>query len=522
MLEPNTNPPLGGDLRRTGGGWATPNLPVLSRPILREANRITGPVILQQPDAVGEGFIRNHPLTTAQRNWEQWYDDTYPPDFWPEPSMSNGLGQLTRGDTLRTYPIFRNASEFLADSIMSDLWELTGAEEEQEEWYEERDMMFEICGRRTAGFVSYLDFGVVAVEDDILYAVDPKDYYRIGQRELRDKDAGHIMLFPWIDMSDAEAKQGADSKPYNRIDVVKVLPGKPPTIQTFAYSGNQIGTPVTGVLPSKIKAVFTVGNGTSWYGGAQDAVAALMISYSMVAKILNDWANRPLYIPETVLRAMQATLRLPEGAPPEMDSIRELILDYYRPLFFFDSANDMVPGDAAIEPALTAYFALIGELREQIDIMATIPVTAFGIDVGKGESGIAREKSMGAASAKVRRIRKQIARVFKYASEIMGAPGGAIPFEWEVPPYQSQEERDEQARAGYAANLRTQNEARSMMGLAVVPGGDKFADGTDINGNMIQALDDNIANGDNGNAPASSYRNGGAGANSRQGANNGR
>ena len=442
---------------------------------------VTGPIVLDSLDSVGQGFNRgNYPLTRNQRYWARWYDLNYIVGLFPSPTLTNGLEQLNKTNSLMELPMFRDASDFLADAAMSDMPSPSGWDDDQarQDWWTEHMPLIERALQRGTNYWAIYNLAVFAAEEGGLRAVNPIDYYRVGRPEERDADVGHVLMFPYRQDAAARERAEGDAEHYDAIEIVKVPPRDEgvPTTQRFQYSGEAIGAPLSGAGASTITGVHTAGEGRSRYPGAADTAAAYMIGLSMYTAALNDFDNRPLAIPSGVATSMAGVAANTEEG---LASIRRQFQDIYRPIIALDENQDMMSGELR-EPAP------MQDRREQLLMLADLffmqmrlTPSSFGIGIGRGESGVAREKAQDAAGVLVRRYRRQLASALGLLVELMGIPGGrgGVQFSWAIPPFQSREAREEQVRLDYEAGLITLNEARAELGRGMLEDGrgDMFA-----------------------------------------------
>lgn len=400
--------------------------------------------------------------------------------------MANGLGQLQKLDSLVELPLFRMASDFIADATMADMpapsgWpETADGPSEPELWYMDFLPMITAAMQKVTNYWSIFDFGVFIVEPGLVRAADPKYYFRVGLPEQRDADVGHVLLFPWLDGTTQYLQStDTDNAEPNRITIIKVLAnGGGATIQTFMFNGGIVGNPLTAAQASPITAILTCGEGDSWYGGAANTAAALMINVSMGLVELNHYANRAKLLPSSSVAAIATAAGVAPGTPGGQQAIRRGLEETLRPILAADK-DDVGPGFGDMdEPIqLEDRRAMNEYLGDLFFLESRLTPSSYGIGIGRGESGVAREKAQDAAGAKIRRYRRQLAGKLTEMVEAMGIPGGRgkLQFSWAVPPFQSKEAREEHIRQDFQAGLLTPNEARYELGLGPLPGGDELA-----------------------------------------------
>ena len=463
---------------------------------------MTGPVILEHPDAVRDGFnIYQFPLPRNQRNWERWYDGNYI-GLFPPPTMGNGLAQLDSLHGVQNLPLFRVASNFLADAALADMPNITGHTEEQLAQWEEYEPLMERVLQHATRYWSIFGGAVIACEPGMARAINPMHYYRVGLPELRDQDAGHILLLPYTDQSVAQQQTQQDHASPNRIEVIKVLPDQAPTTQKFVFNGELIGGPLGPPAPSTIQAVYTAGEFDSWYGGARDAAAQLMIALAMAIVDLNHYSNREVYLPVSAADAIATAIAGPGenvGTAAGRQAVRRTLEETLRPLIAIDRDTN-VPGDSREPVNLEDRWRLVETLADLFYIISRLTPSTYGIGIGRGESGTAREQGMQASAIAIRRYREQMGgRLPLILEMITGIARARVKFAWPRPPFQSREARAEEIRLDWEADLLMLDEARPELGYGTV-GGDKgkMFKSELAAAAMPQPVDNSIANNDNG------------------------
>ena len=454
--------------------------------IAREAYDTIAPIVLQDINAVGEGFNRQQfNLTELQEYCEEWYAGIYRRGLFPDtPTMQNGLAQVNRVRGLIPHNWFRMISDWHADGVLSEMPAPSGWEEggEAEKWWLEYTPMARTALRRAAHYWSVHNYAVITAEPRLMRAISPTSYYRVGLPEQRDADVGHVLMLPYRDLTLAELQQNQDTGYYNAIEIVKAYPKddmggadgsdvQRVTRQRFEYNDTQIGRPMDDETDSSITAIFTLGEGHSWYFAAAPLVAAYMIAESMYNIELNIHTNRPLVIPASAYASMLGAAAAGAGKNLNDPDVRRKVNEYlnneYKPTVPIDP-DDMGSGELRDYAPQTDRAMQMEGLADSIALIGRLTPSAFGMNVGKGESGAAREKAEDAARVAMSRFREQVkANLPRIVSE-MGCPGdaGELNFDWDRQPLTSSEGYNEQTLQLYDAGLLKHNEARMRLGLA--------------------------------------------------------
>ena len=80
------------------------------------------------------------------------------------------------------------------------------------------------------------------------------------------------------------------------------------TVQTFQFTGNIVGQPLTELEISPITSVCVAGDGESWYQGVREIASNILIGYTNLTRDLNRYRNRITYIPAGVGNSLRQSL----------------------------------------------------------------------------------------------------------------------------------------------------------------------------------------------------------------------
>ena len=98
-----------------------------------------------------------------------------------------------------------------------------------------------------------------------------------------------------------------------------------------------------------------------------------------------------------------------------------------------------------------------------------MPVSSFGIGIGRGESGYAREKAQDASSSRIRAYRRDTADCFPGLCRAAGAPkAGMLSFNWATQPFVDKSVAQEWLLRLYQAGVITLDELREGLGYAPI------------------------------------------------------
>lgn len=313
----------------------------------------------------------------------------------------------------------------------------------------------------------------MVTDDNKLQAVKAYNYFRVGSYDDPDEVVGHIIAYVYYeptkpnDLLDPHAYKSP-----NRIRVIKYkaeTDTEPEinTTQTFIFSGDEvsigtIGEPITPLEPAGITALCVLGQDDSWYDDAKRVVSQYMIRLTNNERVKNKADNRPLVVPNNITIASVYKTGENKTIEQTLTSIR----DETDPIIGIDptySGNFGFIGDNfdfASEQAGLEYLAQLGY------IISGLPITSWGVNIGAGESGFAREKAQDNASARIRSLRLQISKCLPILINALGAPDGEVSFTWSTSPFEDRAAKANQLLSWYNAGLIDENEFREAVGLS--------------------------------------------------------
>lgn len=429
-------------------------------------NRATrAPFVLENLDAVDEGWnVYQSGIYRYQDDWERWYDGNFH-SLFPEGTMSNGIKQLEKLNSLLQLNHFRYAADFMSDGVGADEPVPSGIDEETQEWLDEYIDMIDEARHRAIDYWAIFDYCVMMVSPTMVQAVNPKYYYRVGLPEQRDADVGHCVLLPYTDFTDSEAlaQNAQDRVRWNRILVIKLDNNNMATQQRFFYNDGKIGKSIEAKKASDIVSIVTAGEGNSWFENARDVVAAMVVNDSMSLVGLNQFDNRIRILPALAVENAAAAAGLNVGDPMGLADLWRKLEEDLRPLITYPQGEQPPNLDTMQKPPTMERLAFGQHLAELFTMISRVTPSSYGYGIGRGESGAAREKAQDAAGIAVRRVRRQLARAQRL---ICVALGREVSWTWDTPPFQSKEMRQMQAREDYNAGFITADEVRAVNGYA--------------------------------------------------------
>ena len=279
-------------------------------------------------------------------------------------------------------------------------------------WLEENAIAVFKALERATRYWSIHDLAVLTAEQDeqgnaIIRAVDPAAYIRIGEREQRDALVGHAILYPYRQPdSQMEDKVHADLTP-NRIQVNKWTP-EYSVVEHYYFDGQYIIGQLISRQESPIQAICVAGRGESWYHSAKDIAARMMVTHGLALRAIARYENRMRFLPSGVADAVRTTLAgTGQNARVSLQEMTKHIEGLVNPIISM-RPDDAPPDFSAEVLDIAPHLEMFQYDLDQFYILAGLPPTSYGIGVGKGESGIAREKAQDAAASRARAYRRDL------------------------------------------------------------------------------------------------------------------
>ena len=440
----------------------------------------------------GQGYYARHPEVDEQRNWQRWYHGIYD-SLLPTASVDNGRMLIADQDLMRL-PLFRLASDFTANAAISELPAASGHTAAGQYWLDANQRMLDRALRRGTRHWAVIGQGVWVAEPGAIRAVDPIFYYRVGPPDDEDATVGHIVAYEYREKGDDERQNPHIILPDNRIKVIKLDSGMPyGTVQTFNFSASRvIGEPLDQPQQVDGLVICTAGLMDGWYGAARDIASRALLALSLLDSDINRHRNRPRYLPSIIASQIKAELEerqrvnavgerdpanpnqtvdlqprqqrnAAEGGSVGLTAIKAALDRIVRPVI---PIEDMDPPQAASDDLMTdASFEELRTLLDMFFMISGLPPSSFGIGIGRGESGVARERAQDAASARIRAYRNDLAECLPRLVAAAGMPG-SVSFNWSAPPFQDRSARQNELLQLLAAGVLTAEEVRAASGWA--------------------------------------------------------
>ena len=439
---------------------------------------------------IGEGFHLNTiPRILEEEQWYKWYNNDFDTLF-PVPNDQNGMQFIRSKADIIKIPLPQMASDFYMNAAISSEPVMTSSNKSIETAYDEMREYFLRVIRRGVRDWTITDRAIyIAFIDGTMQAVKDCNYIRVGELYDQDETVGHVFVYPYFDYRDAphESNLPGFIRIPNRIRIVRyqneytdrdgLVHPKVNTAQDFLFDGFVVGQPYNEERDAGIAAVATAGAGESFYRGTKELVAQIMIRTTNNSIVLYEHDNQIRLIPQAlsggqrkgmIVSPLDAVGDAVDRARTE--AVKEDATKSIRPTMMVPEGVQYEVGTIGPEVVYTDEEAFVLYLLRQYWMNAGIPPAAFGIDVGRGESGLARAATEHNAKARVQMFRSELERAMRTLLRAVSKhPNGEIHFAWLYAPFDDITTVAPLAIELHKAGLKSVDEARAMIGDGPMP-----------------------------------------------------
>lgn len=438
-------------------------------------------ILIDNMDAVGEGYVVNFPEIGEQERHVEWYKGEFTSMF-PEATVNNGLKLFDTTTDLIRLPVFSTTSNFYSAAALAESPSISTESLEAKAWIKDHKAMIEKSLERGARRWSVHGTAIITAEDGFIRALDYDDnaiYLRVGERDRPDTLVGHVLLYPFYMPQEEGEELVHNVNVPNRIRVEKFF-GDNGTLQTFHFDGHTIGVPVEGdagrLSASPITAFCVAGDGDTWYSRLDSIGSMLLIMISNIHGTIMRFENRPVYLPvrvynmmreelERIQRMMQDAGNTDEEEPIiTLQQVAQAFDKLVRPRMGIDNEEEPPMGSAETLELVTQFEAL-RSYQDYFYLGSGLPPASYGIGVGRGESGIARERAQDAAATRIRAFRRDLSECLPNLVAGAGMPAADISFNWITSPFEDRSKKQEEVIALKNAGIINERQAAEMMGI---------------------------------------------------------
>ena len=428
---------------------------------------------LRSIDQIQPGFLWNFPRLREELNWERWYKGQFDTLF-PPASIDNGRSLLAWDDIIKIN-MPRVFSKFYEDAILSERPVVTGSEPVIA-WLAENGMqVWERIGRAVWQW-SIFGLGVMtSYQDGTLRYIGSPNYFRVGDFVDDDLQVGHVIAYPYAELSVSQANNPGAIRPPNRLRIIRYMPtANINDVTVYAFQGSApdgyggvVGNIVEATRPAGITHLATFGYNDSWYADAKDLMARLMLRLSLGDRELNRFLNRITLVPPGILSDLKG-----RGDTRTDTEVYQAFTSLVNPSLSDDGESGTI--GRVQEDLSTEETARMVELIGNLLMMTTgVPPSVQGTGISPDASGTARDKAQDPAKARVSHLRRHLAVAIPLLIAGMGAPAGEITVGWPGVPFEDTTAKHAGLRADFTSGIASLEEVRPGLGYGTMRMGDR-------------------------------------------------
>lgn len=390
-------------------------------------------------DQIGTGTLAITEKETNELRWWDYYLGKLEGLFEGLNGREHNGISIVAGLRKEYVQMFKHLSLFYQDMLLSERPAISSTNESRQEWIEEyKDNIFEALDDAIESW-SVLGKGILMTQaDGSIRGIKNFNYYPIKAAYDEKITLGHCFIYTYPEYPTDQMKTRTNFPP-NRARVVKYsnVPGfEINTIETYGFTGTQIQAPLGKNTLTKLI----------------DTQNSLVTSVSVIGKDSGTfYPDVEPHIRELILRETIDTRRLNSHSFPNLvaPATSGLVGPDGRLLRPFPDTGSVLEADEGesysyLTPELevAATHAKIQRIINYIHLTSRVPPIIFGLDIGKGESGAAREKLLQGPDGIIRRVRREIENVLNEVFDAMGAPEGDTKIKWVADPFANVEARE--------------------------------------------------------------------------------
>ena len=432
---------------------------------------------LRSIDQIGPGFLWNFPRLRQELDWERWYNGQFDTLF-PPATIDNGRSLLAWDDIIKIN-MPRVFSKFYEDAILSERPVVTGSEAIIA-WLAENGMqVWERIGRAVQQWSIFGGGTLTSYQDHSLRHIKSPNYFRVGDWVDDDLDVGHVIAYPYAELSGQDLNNPGAINPPNRLRIIRYMPSDPSIpeggdVTTYNFQGSApdgfggvVGNIVEGPQQAGITHLATFGYNDSWYADAKDLMARLMLRLSLGERELNRFLNRITLVPPGILADLKS-----RGDTRTDTEVYQAFTMLVNPTLSDDGESGTI--GRVQEDLSTEESARQVELIGNLLMMTTgVPPSVQGTGIAPDASGTARDKAQDPAKARVSHLRRHLAVAIPLLIAGMGAPAGEITVGWPGIPFEDTTAKHAGLRADFASGIASLEEVRPGLGYGTMRMGDR-------------------------------------------------
>ena len=362
---------------------------------------------------VHTGTVWNLPRVAQELKYQEFHDNNFQQLFTRSGStnrqkIDSGEEILRNRDVVRAN-FFKVISDFYVDSIFSNEPSITSSAPQRQRFID--DVRRRVLDELEKAVRQYTVKGravlIVTEQPDgtrKLNYVKSHLYFPVVNPFDEDDIIGHILAYPY---REHEPGDTLTVQIPNRIRFVLFQKDEINEVRVYDLDGSSIGALIQRV-PSNVVNIYQFGQGLrdSFYEGSISPLKEIMIRLTGMSIVMN--------------RHTKPDLQTPHNFNPQQVRMTG------ETRFLNKGEDDQKYEYLTFDGHLTSNEKMVEDLFNIVHVASGVPPTVFGVTVGGNESGVARERLMAAALAKIQRVRKSIEMILGGIIDDLGATKGDI------------------------------------------------------------------------------------------------
>ena len=418
-------------------------------------------------DDIRVGATLNLQAFSDLANYGHWYNGDFNELFSKTPTIDNALKTFDFTNMYK-FNLFKIGSDAFANAALGEYPILQSENPQIDEWFKNGpELMMQRAIRQAARDWSIYGRSAIIVQRGIVINIPATDYIRVGELTQPDELVGHMIAHRYYERLPSETVRDAMTRAPNRLKLIRYAPKENINDSTiFEFHGQGltgvVGRIIEGPVPAGIEAIATIGTGESWIERAKEAAELAMIEAIFSSVIThNNW--NPITLVPAQIHETPSLNEMPKTTVEILADLRTML----RPVLAMPSQpNPVEVGEINTTGDSGLAQANFDNAMNMFAMAAHLPPTVFGVDIGRGESGIAKEIINQSFVQEVSSFRSDTShRAPAIVQAIPDAPEGKFTYFWPLPVLYKKSEAVEQARTLRAAGIISVDEARNMIGL---------------------------------------------------------
>lgn len=415
------------------------------------------------------GFLWNLPRVNEQKRYKDWYEGKFD-SLFGAPNLTNGRSLYNHQDIVRIQ-LFRDCSNFYRDVMRSSRPMVTADNTALQAWLDEnRPTIQKALDRAVEHYTVMGRLIIMTTADGRIRPVRPYEHVSVKAPHDEEIVIGHNLVYTWRAFDPANVNQH-QLKLHNRCMVTRWSEEEGiDESTTYAFNGVSIGAQLGPTKKGGVTGIYASTESEGFYDSIKDAAGMMMTRLTLANKGMNLTQAPKFFAPASSQPAVQEKISQNDATG---QTFAEQVLDGRGMVILIDPQQGAgargLFGWNVFQFDNDASQSMVEYLANSIYVGSGVPPSAFGVHLGKGESGEARRAAMMRSAQQVKELRNEIEGIYPMMAKGLGAPEGDIKFQWDADPFQSEEDFVNYNLRLLQAKVMTPDEVREALGFGKLP-----------------------------------------------------